>query len=1518
MKNILGLDLGTNSIGWSVVGAEQREDAPDELKGVVGAGVRIIPMDAKQLGDFESGNSVSATRERTAARGIRRLYQRRALRRERLLRVLRVMDFLPVHYAQALTRYGKFTWEVRLPWTKDEAGKPLFLFQDTYDEMLRDFQRHQPEWVKDGARVPYDWTIYYLRKKALTQALTPYELAWVLLQFNQKRGYNLTRSQKDEFKEDAKPNEKVEILTLRVESIEQGKKAKNGGFFWKMQLSNGMTCTRIAEKKPEWEGMERDFLVTTKLDKDGNPMKDKQPEVGVPKPDNWAFLKKRTECSINDSRKTVGEYIYDALLRDPKQKIIGNYVRTIDRRFYEGELMTILKKQQELLPQLKDTELYDCCIRELYPSNEAYRLSIARRDFAYLLGQDILLYQRPLKSKKSLIDECPYESHTYINNKETGEKKRVGVKCIARSHPLFQEFRLWQFISNLRLFQRECRDGNGTVRLDVDVTGDVLTAEKREEIFETLSGLKEVNQKTFLEKCLGWKATRVKKGEAPRPLPYYWNYSQDDTKNYPCCPTRAAILGALGKAGIDAAFLTSERLEHLWHILYSIDDTAQLRRTLKRYAERENLPVDAFVKELLKLPAFERDYGSYSAKAIGRLLPLMRMGSHWRWEDIDAATRQRIDHIIDGEVDETVPLKVREKMQALTCHEHFRGLPLWQACYVVYGRHSEGSETSKWNSPEDIDTFLHHFRQHSMRNPIVEQVVTETLRTVRDIWKEYGHIDEIHIEMGRDLKQTAEQRKRTADRNRENETRNQRIRVLLSEFVNPKSGIEGVRPYSPMQQDILQLYEEGALTGLEESDKDYEFVRKMRTTAQPTPSDVERYRLWLDQKYISPYTGEPIPLARLFTSDYEIEHIIPRSRFFDDSIQNKVICESAVNKLKDNQLGMEFIHGHAGETVTVAGGKTVRVLSEEEYTKHVTDNYAHLSGKRKRLLMDDIPDEFIERQLNDSRYIARYVTSLLSNIVRRDHDDEGTNSVNVIPTNGSITERLKTDWGVKNVWNRIILPRFQRMNRIQNTNLYTKANTQGHEIPSMPLEQREGFTFKRIDHRHHAMDAIVIACTGRRHVQLLNNEAAKSGNKELRHQLSHLLRRYEEVTLNNGSKRQVPKEFLMPWSSFPVDVERSLRNIVVSFKQNLRVINKTVNRYTRFADGKKIVDRQLKGDCLAIRKPMHEDTYYGKVNLQRIDKEPLKKALEHIDKIQHTDLRRELKRLKASGLTHKEIPSYFKDRDVWADVNLNAIDVMYLASEKGEHYYATRKPLDDSFNKKTIESITDKGIQKILLAHLARCNDDPKEAFSADGIEEMNRNIRELNNGHDHQPIKKVRYYVRGELRFPVGQTGNKVSKFVKTAKGTNLFFAVYEHEKLNKTTGKMERERTFDSIPLITVINRLKSGQPPVPADRQGARLLFSLSPGDLVYLPTLQEQKHGIDVAALCKERIYKMVSCTSSVCHFVPYAVASIILDKVEFEAMNKMQVALTGETIKQTCLPIKVDRLGRIIEINGQKI
>lgn len=170
----------------------------------------------------------------------------------------------------------------------------------------------------------------------------------------------------------------------------------------------------------------------------------------------------------------------------------------------------------------------------------------------------------------------------------------------------------------------------------------------------------------------------------------------------------------------------------------------------------------------------------------------------------------------------------------------------------------------------------------------------------------------------------------------------------------------------------------------------------------------------MEQKYQSPYTGKVIPLGKLFTSAYEIEHIIPQSRYFDDSFSNKVICEVEVNKLKDNMLGYEFIKKHHGEKVTLSEGRgVVEILSVQKYEEFVTKCYSSSQAriKKQKLLMEDIPDKFIERQLNDTRYISKYIKCLLSNIVRGkdvngEYEQEAT-SKNLISCSGSITDRLK-------------------------------------------------------------------------------------------------------------------------------------------------------------------------------------------------------------------------------------------------------------------------------------------------------------------------------------------------------------------------------------------------------------------------------------------------------------------------------------------------------------------------------
>lgn len=110
MKHILGLDLGTNSIGWAVINATTNENThKEQLIGINAAGSRIIPMDAAQLGDFNKGNTVSQTANRTQYRSTRRLHERKKLRRERLHRVLQLLGFLPPHYAAQLDRYGNYS-----------------------------------------------------------------------------------------------------------------------------------------------------------------------------------------------------------------------------------------------------------------------------------------------------------------------------------------------------------------------------------------------------------------------------------------------------------------------------------------------------------------------------------------------------------------------------------------------------------------------------------------------------------------------------------------------------------------------------------------------------------------------------------------------------------------------------------------------------------------------------------------------------------------------------------------------------------------------------------------------------------------------------------------------------------------------------------------------------------------------------------------------------------------------------------------------------------------------------------------------------------------------------------------------------------------------------------------------------------------------------------------------------------------------------------------------------------------
>lgn len=1628
MKTILGLDLGTNSIGWALV----KQDFENRQGKILGMGSRIIPMDAAQMGNFDAGNSVSQTAERTSFRGHRRLYERCHLRRERLLRVLNVLEFLPEHFANQIDfekHFGQFfdETEPKIAWRENQFGKFDFVFIDAFSEMIAEFKESKPELFytkKNGeeTKIPYDWTIYYLRKKALSQKIEKEELAWLILNFNQKRGYYQLRGEEEE-----KSSIKEFSVLLKIISIEKGEKDKKNDkkTWYKMTFENGWEYSATFLTEPNWLNTEREFLITEEYDEDDNikTIKDKKSDTTgrekrnitplpsfdeinlMSKKDQNKIYKKikaRTEITINNSGSTVGTYIYETLLQNPTQKINGKLVRTIERKFYKTELEQILQKQIELQPELFTAEKFNDCIRELYKNNVDHQNELNGKTFVDLLVKDIIFYQRPLRSQKSTIGNCALEFREHKINKKDDEgnpiknvfeKDKDGndivvkeyLKGIPKSHPYYQEFRIWQWLYNLKIYTRED---------DKDVTTEFIKdIRDLEKLFEFLMSKKEVGNKDVIEFLLEKKLksdiefqleqnyartkseellykTNIKyknklvKEELPK---YRWNYvfdntkekEEDKSKKYPCNSTAYEIRRRLKDvANVPNNFITKEREYQLWHIIYSVTDKAEFETALTNFANKNNIDESSFVENFKNFKPFKSEYGSFSEKAIKKLLPLIRLGKYWNENEIPESVKERAKSIqerlnnikdeqtIDNVADDDIPKQILKSFFNKT--DFIQGLQLYQASYLVYGRHSEAEVSDKWKMSYDIQEYLYNFRQHSLRNPIVEQVITETLRVVKDIWeqeavrnniqpvmvydehkkkevKSYPNIlDEIHIELGREMKNTAEDRKAISNSISANETTNLRIKKMLLEFSQDddfknekdfssyckddgnsifyKQGENPIRPYSPSQFDILKIFEDDVLSKYSEQElksREQEFqnvgekeaknVFEISRKSEPTRAEIIRYKLWLEQKYRSPYTGKMIPLAKLFTPAYEIEHVIPQSRYFDDSYNNIVICEAEVNLLKGNQLGLEFIKSKYGEKVKV-GEKTVTIFTETDYKEFVNQHYKNSNKKRKNLLLEEIPDKMIDRQLNDTRYISKFVSGLLSNIVREETNDNGVNSTNLIPVTGAITSKLKQSWGLNDKWNELILPRFERMNLLTGRADFTAKNKEGHTIPAIPFEFSKGFQFKRIDHRHHALDALVIACTTREHIQYLNNENAKSQKIHLQKGLAKKLREFEGVKIKkmvkiddvwkeseNSEIREVPKAYFKPWSNFTIDVKNELEKILVSFKQSSRVINKTVNHYEHYVDGKKIIEKQKKGTNWAIRQPLHEETVSGIVKLP------------------------------------------------WVEVGKNEVTT------------ANRKALDKSFNLDKIKKITDTSIQQILSNYITQekfklVNDkgevsyNTEIAFSPEGLEGLNKNISQYNNGKFHQPIFKVRIYEKGSGRFKLGTKGNKKDKYVQGA--PNLFFALFTNEQQQcKGADRKPTNRCFETIPLNIVIERQKQGLSPVPdTNETGEKLLFHLSPDDLVYIPTEDEQENinTIDFSNLTKEQIQRVFfvnDFSGSTCYFRPNRIAKAIIAKevdMNYDekkgkttgSFDTKTASFEGKQIKETCIKLRVDRLGNI--------
>jgi CRISPR-associated endonuclease Csn1 len=335
------------------------------------------------------------------------------------------------------------------------------------------------------------------------------------------------------------------------------------------------------------------------------------------------------------------------------------------------------------------------------------------------------------------------------------------------------------------------------------------------------------------------------------------------------------------------------------------------------------------------------------------------------------------------------------------------------------------------------------YRGIEIRNPAVERSLSEVRKVVNAIIRRWGKPDVVRIELARDLKKPRKERKDETTRMREQEDRRGRA---LGRMV--KEGFSSV------------------------ADRNHR-------------SDVEKVLLWEECNGICPYTGKSISFEDLFGSQprFEVEHIIPYSLCLEDGFGNKTLCE--VNENRNIKRRFSPFDSYHGTTKWDGIAARVKLFKSRSAAKKLKLFLSESNGQ-------DVFGDFVERQLNDTRYASRLAADYVGLLFGGRIDVAHTQRVNV--SAGGATAIVRRKLGIEGVLG--------------------------------------GGEKNRKDHRHHAVDAIAIALTGPREVQAI---ARASEAAIVRGEPSHRLK------------------LDPPWVDFANDVQRSIDGIVVSHRCDRRL-----------------------------------------------------------------------------------------------------------------------------------------------------------------------------------------------------------------------------------------------------------------------------------------------------------------------------------------------------------------------------
>lgn len=707
--------------------------------------------------------------------------------------------------------------------------------------------------------------------------------------------------------------------------------------------------------------------------------------------------------------------------------------------------------------------------------------------------------------EKAIFDQRPLKSQKGQVGKCVFEKNKT--KCPS-SHPMYEEFRMLSFINNIK------------IQTPNDAALRPLSTEERELIMPLFfrKSKKQFDFEDIAKKLAPKKHYGFYKKSSDAKMPYLFNYPMDTSVSG--CPVTAALKDIFGENWIDALCETYTLAEEksrldivndIWHALFFYTDDAKLVEFGKNRLQLTDEEAKKFCE--ISLPS---DYASLSLKAICKILPYLRRGliySHAVFLGNLCEVMPQYEWEIEEMRNAAIDNIIHEMNQIDS-----KDARTFEVCIKEYLKeqyHVSDEKLKKLYHPSMMETYprvqrTNNHGVYQLGSPRIDSV--RNPMAMRSMFRLRKLVNRL-LEEGK-IDQDTEIHIEFA---RELNDANKRNAIALFAKENQNKNDEA-------RKKIINLFK--AETG-----KDID----------PTDVDVLKYVLWEEQGHICLYTGKQIRISDFVGANpkFDIEHTIPRSVGGDSTKMNLTLCDSRFNRdVKKTKLPTELsnhdeimtrINEWKEKYESLEGQiRKQKKLSKGASSKEQKDSIIrkrHLlelqrdywRGKYLRFTMESVPDGFSRRQGTDISVISKYARLYLKSLFKH-----------VYTVKGIATSDFRKIWGIQKV--------------------YSKK--------------------ERVNHVHHCIDAIVIACIG---LDEYNKLGAYYHDEE-NHEWYGMSKAY----------------FKKPWSTFVEDIEKVQDEILVYHytpdnmpKQGRRRI---------LIDGKKVLS---KGD--AARGSLHNDTYYGAI-----------------------------------------------------------------------------------------------------------------------------------------------------------------------------------------------------------------------------------------------------------------------------------------------------------------------------------